>query len=313
MGTMFSARLGVAAFGGTSAAAVLVFSSQYNTASADKAPASAAVRAAAMGKLPELTLYQYDPCPFCCKVKAFLDANDVPYKCVEVDPVWKKQLAFSVGYQKVPVLMVGDEQVNDSDNIIDTLTDRLKLKEGGDTTATPPTTAATDLITIDPSSGEEGERKWRNWVNNSLVHLLTVNIYGSVSESYQAFEYISQAGAFTDTERMLTKHVGALSMRGVSMLIARKHQIQKPREELLAAAKEWVDTAVGDKEFHGGGKADLADLAVFGVVKAIEGLETWSYVMVHADGMSPWYRRMQREVGDSSRIILDPALDNLQA
>ena len=100
-----------------------------------------------------------------------------------------------------------------------------------------------------------------------------MNIYGSVSESYQAFEYISQAGAFTDTERMLTKHVGALSMRGVSMLIARKHQIQKPREELLAAAKEWVDTAVGDKEFHGGGKADLADLAVFGVVKAIEGLE----------------------------------------
>jgi glutaredoxin len=166
---MFSARLGVAAFGGTSAAAVLVFSSKYNTASADKAPASAAVRAAAMGKLPELTLYQYDPCPFCCKVKAFLDANDVPYKCVEVDPVWKKQLAFSVGYQKVPVLMVGDEQVNDSDNIIDTLTDRLKLKEGGDTTATPPTTAATDLITIDPSSGEEGERKWRNWVYNSLV------------------------------------------------------------------------------------------------------------------------------------------------
>jgi hypothetical protein len=41
---MFSARLGVAAFGGTSAAAVLVFSSQYNTASADKAPSAAAVK-----------------------------------------------------------------------------------------------------------------------------------------------------------------------------------------------------------------------------------------------------------------------------
>lgn len=36
------------------------------------------VRPAPSGHLPkEITLYQYEVCPFCCKVKAFLDYHKV--------------------------------------------------------------------------------------------------------------------------------------------------------------------------------------------------------------------------------------------
>ena len=35
-------------------------------------------------KMMDLVLYQYDVCPFCCKVKAFLDYYNVPYRTVEV-------------------------------------------------------------------------------------------------------------------------------------------------------------------------------------------------------------------------------------
>jgi glutaredoxin len=46
-------------------------------------------------------LYQYDPCPFCNKVRAVLDYHKLPYTVVEVNPMRKKELAFSKDYKKV--------------------------------------------------------------------------------------------------------------------------------------------------------------------------------------------------------------------
>lgn len=72
----------------------------------------------------QLTLYQYEVCPYCCKVKAFLDYHHVPYSCVEVSPLGKKELSFS-DYKKVPVLLIDGEQLNDSPMIISELAARL--------------------------------------------------------------------------------------------------------------------------------------------------------------------------------------------
>lgn len=52
-----------------------------------------------------MTLYQYDVCPFCNKVKAMLDFHAIPYDVVEVNPLFKSELAFSE-YKKVPVLVI---------------------------------------------------------------------------------------------------------------------------------------------------------------------------------------------------------------
>ena len=52
----------------------------------------------------ELTLFQYQPCPFCKKVRAFLDYSGLSYRIVEVNPVTKKQLGWS-SYKKVPVVV----------------------------------------------------------------------------------------------------------------------------------------------------------------------------------------------------------------
>ena len=56
---------------------------------------------------PPLTLYQYEVCPFCCKVKAVLDFYDVPYRVVEVSPLTKRQLNWGT-HRKVPVLALGE-------------------------------------------------------------------------------------------------------------------------------------------------------------------------------------------------------------
>lgn len=61
----------------------------------------------------QLTLYQYKTCPFCSKVRAFLDFHALPYQVVEVNPVLRAEIKFS-SYRKVPILLAqeGDSLVS---------------------------------------------------------------------------------------------------------------------------------------------------------------------------------------------------------
>ena len=67
------------------------------------------------GELPKtkksmhVKLYQYHNCPFCCKVRAFLDYYGIEYERVEVNPLLKTQIKFS-NYRKVPIVIVDDKQ-----------------------------------------------------------------------------------------------------------------------------------------------------------------------------------------------------------
>lgn len=54
----------------------------------------------------KITLLQYQTCPFCCKVRAFLDFYGLPYDVVEVNPVMRQQLKFSKKYRKVPIVLI---------------------------------------------------------------------------------------------------------------------------------------------------------------------------------------------------------------
>ena len=66
-----------------------------------------------MPGVPKLTvtLYQYQNCPFCGKVRAFLDYYGVDYTIVEVNPLWKKEISFSK-YRKVPFIFANGKQVS---------------------------------------------------------------------------------------------------------------------------------------------------------------------------------------------------------
>ena len=54
-------------------------------------------------------LYQYNNCPFCCKVRAFLDYYGIEYEKVEVNPLLKTEIKFSE-YRKVPIIIIDDQQ-----------------------------------------------------------------------------------------------------------------------------------------------------------------------------------------------------------
>ena len=64
------------------------------------------------------TMYCFETCPFCFKVKAILGSRGIDYSKVEVDPTFKTQLKWS-NWGKVPVFIdVDGTQVNDSNHIL---------------------------------------------------------------------------------------------------------------------------------------------------------------------------------------------------
>ena len=92
------------------------------------------------------------------------------------------------------------------------------------------------------------EDRWRRWVDERLVRLLTVNIYRNMRESFQTFDYITASSCnFGFFEREAARLVGALMMWGISGRLKKKYDIEGDvREELYQAANTWID-GLGDQ------------------------------------------------------------------
>ncbi|KAL5229278.1 hypothetical protein ABZP36_017543 [Zizania latifolia] len=224
----------------------------------------------------DVVLYQYEACPFCNKVRAFLDYHDIPYKVVEVNPLTKKEIKWSE-YKKVPILTVDGEQLVDSSDIINVLQRRI----------------CPDDVT------NEEEAKWRRWVDEHLVHVLSPNIYRTTMEALESFDYIAKHGNFSFTERFAVKYAGAAAMYVVSKKLKKKYNITDERASLYGAANTWTE-ALDGRDFLGGSRPNLADLAVFGVLRPIRNLRAGKDMVEHTQ-IGEWYQRMEDAVGEPSR------------
>lgn len=77
----------------------------------------------------DLVLFQFQTCPFCCKVRAFLDFSGLSYSVVEVDAVLRQSIKWSDS-KKVPTMLARTSdgkwiQLNDSSVIISVLSSYL--------------------------------------------------------------------------------------------------------------------------------------------------------------------------------------------
>ncbi|KAG6612453.1 Prostaglandin E synthase [Phytophthora cinnamomi] len=249
-----------------------------------------AVEAAAVANkggdaLPSVVLYQYEPCPYCCKVKAVLDYLNIPYEVVEVNPLTKKETKAFTDYRKVPVVRIDDEVVVDSSAIISRLRELVPAPEGSHQQ--------------DEEALEE-EDKWRQWVDKKLILLTPPNIYRTVPEALQAFDYCLTEGKFTPMERRMSKYAGAVIMYLIAKRSKKKYGIDDERQALYTALDSWVE-AIGEKRpFLGGEEPNMADLSVFGVLRAMHGLDTYNDMMRETN-IEPWFMRMTAKVGPTSR------------
>lgn len=266
----------------------------------------------------KLVLYQYKTCPFCSKVRAFLDYYGLPYDIVEVNPVMRQEIKWST-YRKVPILMVdGTLQLNDSSVIISSIRTQLisrdkslpeiircypEMKSVNDSGKEVTEysnkywlmLSEAETTQVYPDKGmQKEEMKWRRWADDWLVHLISPNVYRTTGEALASFDYIVREGKFSSFEGFFAKYVGAAAMFIISKRLKSRHNLQDDvRQDLYKAANDWVGAVGKKRKFMGGDQPNLADLAVFGVLRVMEGLEAFDDMMENTK-IKPWYRRMER-------------------
>ncbi|XP_066466778.1 prostaglandin E synthase 2 [Tiliqua scincoides] len=273
----------------------------------------------------QLTLYQYKTCPFCSKVRTFLDYHGLAYEIVEVNPVMRKEIKFSA-YRKVPILLANAGsalQLNDSSVIISAIKSYLVSRKSLEEIVSyyPPMKAVNDrgkevveygnkywlmldekeTVHVYPvKEARTEEMKWRKWVDDWLVHLISPNVYRTPGEALASFDYIVREGKFGAVEGFFAKYVGAAAMFFIGKRLKNRHHLHEDvREDLYKAANDWVKAVGRHRLFMGGNQPNLADLAVYGVLRVMEGLEAFEDMMMHST-IQPWYRRMEVAIGQAA-------------
>ncbi|XP_018096540.1 prostaglandin E synthase 2 isoform X1 [Xenopus laevis] len=268
-----------------------------------------------------LTLYQYKTCPFCSKVRAFLDYYRLPHEIVEVNPVMRGEIKFS-SYRKVPILIADSGsslQLNDSSVIISVMKSFLTSNKSLEEILSyyPSMKAVNDKgkevveynnkywLMLDERETERiyptkesrvEEMKWRRWADDWLVHLISPNVYRTPHEALASFDYIVREGNFGTVEGLFAKYVGAVAMFIIGKRLKSRHHLQDDvRQDLYSAANDWVSAVGKHRKFMGGSQPNLADLAVYGVLRVMEGLESFNDMMNNTK-IKPWYERMATAV-----------------
>ncbi|KRT81447.1 hypothetical protein AMK59_5328, partial [Oryctes borbonicus] len=273
----------------------------------------------------KLSLYQYQTCPFCCKVRAYLDYHGISYDVIEVDPVLRQSIKWS-NYKKVPILVAdisGSYQpLNDSSMIISALSSYTR---DGKTSLTDIVKYYPLISFVDDSGAKkydimnkyflmynekdpersktqiDEERKWRKWVDDVLVHTLSPNVYRTREEAYQAFNWFSEAGnwdkLFPLWERYMMIYVGANAMWLIGKRLQKKYNLRDDvRQSLYEECDKWTK-AVRDKgtPFLGGTQPNLADLSVYGILSSIEGCIAFKDLLLNSK-INDWYYEMKNSV-----------------
>jgi hypothetical protein len=92
----------------------------------------------------------------------------------------------------------------------------------------------------------EEEKFWRQWADEKLVKVLTVNLYSSLRESYQAMEYIMDVHSFSYLSRLVGYGAGGMVMYAVGTRLPKKYGLEGKdlRAELVKLVDEFVDAGV---------------------------------------------------------------------
>ncbi|OAF65996.1 Microsomal prostaglandin E synthase 2 [Intoshia linei] len=275
-----------------------------------------------------LTLYQFQNCPFCCKLRTYLDYNKLNYNVVEVNSITRKQLKV-FGTRKVPLLLCNKEKddsenkmiLRDSSVIISVLESYLKnentnlnqlnnnYKEVTNKVNGKDVKEFTNRYNLFNSNDEvldneemTSQRRWRDWADNKLVHVISPNIYKTPKESLEAFRYFSKCGdwdtKFSSFEKNSMIYLGSMIMYVIGKRLSKKHNLkQDVSESLDDCIVEFTNEL--DKlnsKFIGGSKANLADLSIYGILSSMEGCKSFKTMMERNGRMQKWYTDIKSSI-----------------
>uniref|UniRef100_A0AC34GQT3 Prostaglandin E synthase 2 n=1 Tax=Panagrolaimus sp. ES5 TaxID=591445 RepID=A0AC34GQT3_9BILA len=262
-----------------------------------------------------LRLYQYQTCPYCCKVRAVLDYYGFSYEVVEVNPVTKSELKFSKEYKKTAAI---EKPIVESSLIISILATFLQRPSrtfedcvefypgheshdpnGKKVTIKYPNQyfVMAEESKIDVGAARD-EREWREWVDSHFIHLISPNVYRTWEESLETFKYFDKVGEwdrnFPTWERYLAVYMGAAAMWGISKRLKKRHNIDDERKAMKDACNKWLD-ALGGRKFMGGEKPNLADLGLYGAINSFVGCTAFKEMRTETK-IGEWYDAVHQMV-----------------
>ncbi len=221
-----------------------------------------------------VTLYQFELCPFCHKVKAALEVKGIPFRKVEVNPMTKKELPEleTNVRRKVPVLEIDGKQIADS-------TDILAYLESKDSTLTP-----------DPP-GDEKSLMIEQWVDDDLAQVLPAVIYGKWRDAARAARVIARTSNFGFVQNALVRGGGSMIMHQVAKKITARRGGGDP-EEMLIAEMDKFEEWLGDQSFVCGDQLSVGDIATHGCLSCIQDFPAFDKIM-QRPRVQAWYGRVQ--------------------
>jgi microsomal prostaglandin-E synthase 2 len=253
-------------------------------------PRSAASSAAAV----RVTFYRLLGCPFCAKVKSVLDASRIEYDEVIVDPLRGSGIV-DPRYPLVPQLRLEAPDAPTAPFVVDSasIVGAIAVAYGFQKQLT-----------------DEKILKTRSWMTDRFQGVTFAAINSSWTSAFYA--YPDLVPAFY--RNIVFRLVGATALYGLAnwkILPRLKDGASSEAAQQMITAKNidgWIkeeaknftsqlvklkrEDSLG---FHGGERPDLADVEMFGVMKAVSRHPTIGAVVVRSNNneLGQWYHRME--------------------
>jgi len=226
-----------------------------------------------------VTLYQFELCPYCHKVKAGMDLKGIPYEKIEVNPISKKELPpLPPGSaKKVPVIRFDGELVEDSTAILKFLDGKVAGK--------------VKFVPEDPILREKTELV-EQWVDDDLTYALPTVIYGTMDEAMKAAQVTARSSNFGFFQNLMVRAGGSLIMYQVSKRILKKRD-QTDGHAWVQKELDKFENWLGTQKFVCGEEPTMGDVAVHGALKCIEEFPAFGEAMARPK-LKAWYDRMQQ-------------------
>lgn len=227
--------------------------------------------------MKDVTLYQFELCPYCHKVRAGLELKGISYRKVEVNPMNKKELPKlpEGAPRKVPVLDVAGELLWDSTLILEYLDERF------------PDTPR--FLPDDPAARARAEQV-ESWVDDALTFALPTVIYGTWGEAVKAAQVTARTSNFGLLQNLMVRAGGSVVMHEVSKRILKKRG-QTDGRAWLSRELDQLEDWLGVQLFVCGDNLTLADVATHGALTCINEFPAFAEMMSRPR-LAAWYARV---------------------
>ena len=228
--------------------------------------------------MSKATLHLLQTCPFSWKVRGVIEHLGMDVQEIQVNAMkTKKELAFTNGWNKVPVFTDADGTVVvDSTPIMSYIDD--KYNQGKLSTA----------------KGTERYENMLEHVDNAWKSATIPILYGSLGSALSTTRRVSKLEKFGFISRRLYAWAGFPIMWGIIVRKRVKKDGRSPKKLWHDLLTEYTESFEG-MDFFGGERPDLVDFAAFGYIRSVSPFKQFRLLEEHENGMI-WYRKMEQHL-----------------